>query len=97
MKVQDVKTAVDIANNYFQTLKPDIGGNIQDIRLEEVEISEDEKMWFITLGYHDVSNTKENPLLATPIDDWKNEKRIYKRIAIDAETGKVKSMKIRKV
>ena len=48
MKI-DVKTAVLVAQNYLQSLQDVMGGNIEDLRLEEVEISEDEKHWFVTL------------------------------------------------
>jgi hypothetical protein len=59
-----------------------------NVQLEEVELSDDGEYWFITLSY---------PL---PPEDSVlnfNFKRKYKVFKIDARTGEVKSMKIRKV
>ena len=52
------------------------------LALEEVEQSKDGRFWLITLGY--------NPNIFTA-------RRQYKILMVDAETGKVVSMKIRKL
>ncbi|MBP0019555.1 MAG: hypothetical protein J7647_18635 [Cyanobacteria bacterium SBLK] len=93
--VLNVQTAVQIAINYFKTIQNDLGDNIQDIRLEEVEISDDDKSWFITLGYDDPKQIPYNPIL--PDANYRQYERTYKIFEIAAETGKVKSMKIRKI
>jgi len=78
----DVKEAVKIAHDYFNTLfprKPLVG-------LEEAELTEDERHWLITL-----SSTEVAPL------PWLPGTKQYKRFKIDAQTGKVLSMQIRNV
>lgn len=75
----DVKQAADIASQYLISLFPNKAFSIQ---LEEVELSEDGKYWYITLSF------KERP-----VSGFKN----YKLFKINAETGQVHSMKIRKV
>jgi len=47
----NVQLAVQTASNYLQSLEPFIGNEITDVRLEEVELSEDEQFWLITLGF----------------------------------------------
>ena len=58
------------------------------LQLEEVELSDDEKYWFITLSYPLPSPV---PLLNLP------PKKDYKIFKIDSKTGQVRSMKIRKL
>lgn len=93
MKV-DVRSAVYTAQNYFQSIQ-DLIGSIEDLRLEEVDLSEDQKFWFVTLGYSRPVDKTQN-LLAEIIPSSKFE-RDYKIFKIDAETGDVKSMKIREL
>ena len=82
----DVRQAAHLASQYFAGLYE--GPAVSGAQLEEVEITEDEKYWLITLSY---------PLTeATALLNF-NYKRKYKVFKIDAETGEVLSMKIRKV
>jgi len=62
----------------------EIVGPVADIKIEEVEIDANKNHWFVTLGYSD----KTGYALWTPK---------YKRFTIDAFTGEVLSMKIRKI
>lgn len=82
----DVKQASEIAANYFEKLL----GKHENLTLEEVELSDDGKCWYITLGY-DVTTE------FTPTFPFKESHRRYKSFKIEAETGKVLSMKIRKL
>lgn len=82
----DVKEAARRASEYFAGLYSD--PRINDVQLEEVEISEDGKYWLITLSYPVPPNIAALNL---------SYKRKYKVFTIDAETGQVKSMKIRNV
>lgn len=85
----DVKEAARRASEYFAGLYDP--KQIDDVQLEEVEMSEDGKYWLITLSY---------PLLPaglTPIPFGQISRRKYKLFTIDAQTGEVKSMKIREV
>jgi len=59
--------------------------NITDIRVEEIELSEDELYWYITLGY---SAKIEEPSFFA-------EK--YKTFKIQSKDGAVVAMKMRKV
>jgi hypothetical protein len=85
----NVQLAAQKALNYFRTLAPHMGSQITNTRLEEIELSEDESFWFITLGFDRI------------IDDnflgqlQQRTERGYKQFKIDAATGEVKAMKIR--
>ena len=82
----DVKEAARKASEYFAGLYSD--QKIPNVQLEEVEISDDGGYWLITLSYP----------VATELAALNfNFKRKYKVFTIDAKTGEVKSMKIRKV
>ncbi|NEP39641.1 MAG: hypothetical protein F6K35_10475 [Okeania sp. SIO2H7] len=89
----DVKKAAIAAKQYFTSLW---GINeIEDLRIEEVELSEDEKFWSITLGFNRPADKVEDPLGEAL--DAPRYRREYKIFKVDAETGQIKSMKIRQV
>lgn len=92
----DVRTAVGLARNYLSSIQDLISFEIQDIRLEEVELSEDEKNWFVTLGYDLPKPAFQNPLIPEMIKQVELE-RHYRILKINAETRKVESMKIREL
>jgi len=85
----DVKEAARRASEYFAGLyEPK---SIDDVQLEEVEMSDDGRYWLITLSY---------PLLGAGlglVPFGQISKRKYKLFTIDAQTGEVKSMKIREI
>lgn len=83
----DVKQASKLATEYFATLYEN---KYHNLNLEEVEISEDGKYWYITLGY-DIDRPFS---VALPFTKTGRE---FKRFKIDIETGKVLSMQIRKI
>lgn len=83
----DVKEAARRASEYFEGLYSD--EKIENVQLEEVEISDDGKNWLITLSY------PIYPHNIAPISFI--GKRKYKLFTIDAETGEVKSMKMRNI
>lgn len=91
----DVKKAVMTARNYLQSLQDMMGGSLEDLKLEEVEISEDEKHWFVTLGFTRPTEKAANKLGETLA--LSQSSREYKIFKIDSETGEVRSMKIREV
>ena len=78
----DVRDAVERAVEYMRTLPAQ--GDIRDVLLEEVELSDDERHWFITLSYLTTGAT----LLSG---------RKYKTFKVEASTGRVIAMKIREV
>lgn len=94
MKI-DVKKAVYAAQNYLTSIQHMIGGRIEDVRLEEVEISEDEKHWFVTLGFAAPTEKAANKLGETLA--LSQSSREYKIFKIDSETGEVRAMKIREI
>ena len=80
----DVRQAAGAAGRYFQALYP----NVNFYSLEEVELSEDEKYWIITLSFDWGSKTSVLGAIQPP-------KTKYKVFKVDVKTGKVVSMKIR--
>jgi len=95
----DVKTAVSFAYGYLRDVQDMVGGNLEDLRLEEVELSDDKRSWLITLGYDlPVKNRSQlEELLTAPNLPKKTFKREYKLFRVNSETGEVESMKIRQV
>jgi len=89
----DVKTAVAAANSYLQDIKDLMKIQLESLRLEEVELSEDQRDWLITLGF-DVP-IKTNSLANLMAGTNSIYQREYKLLKVDSETGEVKSMKIR--
>ncbi len=87
MEKIDVKTAVESANRYFRSLAGMIGSinELSNIRLEEVELSDDKRYWLITLGF----DRSDRSILSSD--------REYKLFKINSETGEVEAMKIREV
>jgi hypothetical protein len=79
----NVKSAVRAAIEYLQQFQEFIPANA--IRLEETEY-DDTGYWLITLSTED-----PNPLLP----NFAAGRRNYKIFRIDAESGEVKSMKVR--
>jgi hypothetical protein len=89
----DVRQAAATATNYLISLYPQQSQS--GVRLEEVELSEDERYWFITLSYPLPTYTA-NPI-GTILNMPPQSKRDYKIFQIDTADGKVRSMKIRKL
>lgn len=95
-KKLDAKQAAKLALKYFTDLFPD--AKISDVALEEVEFSEDENYWLITLGY--VPQTAPAPQINKSLVTLfgpPSSARKYKVFKVDARNGKVISMRIRKL
>ena len=95
----DVKTAIKSAYQYLEFVKDMIGDQLEDLRLEEVELAEDKHFWLITLGY-DVpvkSRNRLEELLAPPNPTTRIFRREYKLFRVNSETGEVEAMKMRQV
>lgn len=84
----DVRTAVQAAVRYARELYGE--NNDLTLMVEEVEPSEDERYWLITLSLSDRSNPFATLARA-------NHGTSYKIFEVDAATGAVRSMKIRSV
>jgi hypothetical protein len=91
MPAPTLKDAVKTSTAYFSELLP-----AQDIRLEEVELSEDERIWKITLsGLVPLQSTSGLALSAIAEAMSPKFERLYKVFIVDAATGAVRSMKMR--
>lgn len=92
----DVKEAARRAAEYFTDLYEPSTYN--DLQLEEVELRDDEKYWLITLSYIPILNS---PLgqdkIAKVLNMPASGPRKYKQFKINATTGEVRAMTIRKV
>jgi hypothetical protein len=80
----DVKKATEKAVEHFKKFYP----NVEKVQLEEVEITDDDKYWNIVLSYE---NEETTPLSYLQV----GQQRTFKVFKIDANTGMVRSMKIR--
>lgn len=96
----DVTSAVAAARSYFQDIEKALNDSPpENLRLEEVEKSEDAKHWLITLGYDARSKLPYVRTLFPPRTtepEW-GYSREYKLFRINADSGEVEAMKIRKV
>lgn len=63
---------------------------IENVLLEEIELSEDERYWLVTLSFRQYPSSGLPQILETA----ENKLRLFK---IDTRSGKVVSMKIRPV
>lgn len=98
MKIKkiDVRDAVVAAQKSLQSMADLMGGHVLDLRLEEVELSEDKSLWVITLSFIiPISKESISNLGIFAAGESLKPERQYKRFEIDSETGQMKSMKIR--
>ena len=88
----NVKEAAKISLEYIEELFS--ADEIRDVSLEEVEISQDEKSWMVTIGF-----TKHMTQPLNPMEAMSGPKfaRFYKELKIDAENGQVRSMRNKKL
>jgi hypothetical protein len=87
---QAVKLAMDYLNEMYKT------EDFRDILLEEVELTGDDKLWNVTVGFdRKQASTTAGPMasLVGPAEMYQRETRVF---TIDAETGVVRSMKLKK-
>lgn len=82
----DVKTAVRAAMDYLHEFKELVPA--KGVRLEETEF-DDSGVWLITLSI--IDDEEQPSQFGIPA----NPRRSYKRFLVDAQTGQVKSMKVR--
>jgi hypothetical protein len=97
----EVKAAVGQAVAYLESITDLLiqnGEQIQDLRLEETELSEDGKYWFITLGYDRPLPAHRDPLsILSGVGENRRYQREYRIFKIESDSGVVKSMKIREL
>ncbi len=83
----DVKKAVVSAASFVQDLYSE---PLNDLLLEEVELSPDEQFWLITISF-----TRADINVFQAIGG--SATRVYKLVKVDADTGVAVSMKIRQL
>jgi len=89
----DVMKATQIAMLYFRKL---YRTGLMRVRIEEAEMTKDEKYWLITIGY-DIPGTSGASIADSLAGKRPLPLREYKEIQVDATTGEVKYMRIRKL
>lgn len=79
------------------------GQVLTGVQLEEVELSDDEKSWFITIGFYLEEPRPPMSPVSGPASALQQMflrpeyKRQFKIFKVDTETGRVVSMKIRPI
>ncbi len=84
MPVVDVKKAVELARGYLSDV---LQVPTAQLLLEEVELSEDQQFWLITLSYPEP--------ITSPAQLIVGQNRAYKVVKLHSDTGEFVSVKIR--
>ena len=87
----DVKQAVRIAISHLGGLYPDTA--LEEIMLEEVELSSDSQHWLVTIGF-DRPKKYTGAAIGFPFPVAATE-RVYKTITISSDQGQFVSMRMR--
>jgi hypothetical protein len=90
----DVKEAVGKAMDYLKDMYQI--DQFKDVLLEEVDLSQDNKFWNVTIGFTRVQESTSGGPMATLIGQSSEFKREFKVFQIDAESGALRSMRSRK-
>jgi hypothetical protein len=90
----DVKQAVAKAMDYLEDMYQI--DRFKDVLLEEVDLTDDNKFWNVTIGFTRGQESTSGGPMATLIGQSAEFKREYKVFQIDAKTGDLRSMKGRK-
>ena len=90
----DVKQAVAKAMDYLRDMYQT--DQFRDVLLEEVDLSEDNKFWNVTIGFTRCQESTSGGPMATLIGQSAEFKREYKVFQIDAGSGDLRSMRSRK-
>jgi hypothetical protein len=87
-----VASAIEAARGFYA------GQEIIDLDLEEVELSDNQAYWLITLGFHVPNRNPAKSIASAMMTEGPQKyQRKYKVFRIDANTGAVMSMKIREM
>ncbi len=94
-----IKEAVLAAKKFVEEVYAQSGEQISEIGLEEVDRSEDESVWLITIGFTTTDKTRKRALLeqsvGTVLGGLATLTRDYKVVHIDRKTGEPLLMKMR--
>jgi hypothetical protein len=88
----EIKDAVTAAMEFARGVYDD--SELRGLRLEEVETDPVDQTWKITLGWVE-QDYHSNPFLGGMLTQPSALPRVYKTFLVDANTGRVQSMKIR--
>ncbi len=94
----EVKQAVQVALDFVKDLYEK--ENLENFHLEEVELSEDEQYWLITVGFNiGIGHIQTHAKTIFNLGDTTvtRPERAYKVVKIDSEKGKALSLKIKKI
>jgi len=91
----EATAAIDRAMDLFKTVYKESldSGELVNLRVEEVELSADGKLWHLTLGFSHKGETNPQTVGEALAQITPELARSFKTFAIDAETGQVRSMK----
>ena len=90
----DVKEAVGKAMDYLKDMYQI--DQFKDVLLEEVDLSQDNKFWNVTIGFTRLQESTSGGPMATLIGQSAEFKREFKVFQIDAESAALRSMRSRK-
>ena len=90
----DIKQAVHAAEKFFKELYDK--ETLKNFLVEEVELSEDEKDWAVTVGFDFGEEHVSEPAQFSSKSSTPRAGRVYKVVRIDKETGEPLSIKTKK-
>ena len=100
----DLRTAVQSVKNYISEYRDVLGNDIKDMKIEETELSEDEKYWFIIISYiYELSTEKQKtyrdpilPGIASSLTKTQtfDMEQDYNKFKVYASNGEILSMKM---
>jgi hypothetical protein len=90
----DIKQAVHAAETFFKELYDK--ETLKNFLVEEVELSEDEKDWVVTVGFDFGGAQASEPAQFTSKSSTPRAGRVYKEVQIDKESGEPRSIKTKK-
>ena len=88
-----IEDAVKAARDFAEKIYTE--GELKQLRVEEIESSQDEKKWFVTLGWVEPAVRQLGGFAGLTNATLEPLPRVYKIFTINAETGHVESMKMR--
>lgn len=90
----DAKQAVQAAFTYVAEMYAP--GQLKHLQLEEVEPDEGHNRWLITLGWDDPAVSPPGIFASAATSGSQRLPRTYKRFHVNADTGEVEAMRIRR-
>lgn len=90
----DIKQAVQAADKFFKELYDK--ETLKNFLVEEVELSEDEKDWVVTVGFDFGEAHVSEPAQFISKSSTPRAGRVYKAVRIDKETGETLSLRTKK-